>query len=144
MLIQCLNCQKYFEPVRNRKLCSPECRVEHNRKKRRSKVQKNKTHLKSKLVSNDVLSLEMQEYNRKLISQNKACCHHCGYRDYTCSLEFHHLDPSQKSFEFGKLTKKQLSTLTCEEIECELNKCIVLCCNCHRALHYGLLRLAYS
>lgn len=58
-------------------------------------------------------------------------CKHCGITDPRC-LEFHHLDPSQKEFH---VTTKLYKSI--EEIMEEAKKCIVLCCNCHRILHYG-------
>ncbi len=41
----------------------------------------------------------------------------------------HHLDPSQKDFSISK-NKKSL-----EKIKSELDKCILLCANCHRLRH---------
>lgn len=47
-------------------------------------------------------------------------------------LDFHHRDPSKKDIEISNLIKSGSSKKIKEEIE----KCIVLCSNCHRDLHY--------
>ena len=56
-------------------------------------------------------------------------CSKCGESHIAC-LEFHHLDPSKKEFLISKIktSKNKLTE--------ELKKCIVLCSNCHRKLHY--------
>jgi len=58
------------------------------------------------------------------------CCK-CGTKDYLV-LEFHHKDSSEKEGEIGKLIpSRRLS-----EITDELNKCMVLCKNCHAEEHF--------
>jgi len=56
-------------------------------------------------------------------------CSNCPESHISC-LEFHHIDPSQKE---GLITKLRFSK---EKLQKELEKCIVLCSNCHRKLHY--------
>jgi hypothetical protein len=64
-----------------------------------------------------------------------ACCI-CGYSKYNGSLEFHHIDPSQKEFGIGnaKLT-------AFKKIIPELDKCILLCRNCHSEVHGGIIEV---
>jgi hypothetical protein len=58
-------------------------------------------------------------------------CNKCGYcRNYT-ALEFHHLDPKSKDFNWCSLRQMKW-----EEIIVELKKCILLCANCHRETHW--------
>ena len=60
------------------------------------------------------------------------CCY-CGYDKYYGSLEFHHVDPTNKDF--------SISDGCCynfEKIKSELNKCILVCRNCHGEIHGGL------
>jgi hypothetical protein len=66
-------------------------------------------------------------------------CAHCGYDRYIGSLEFHHLDPQAKEFALS-----HSRSTTFEKIRPELDKCILLCSNCHREEHArlkGLLSL---
>lgn len=60
----------------------------------------------------------------------KKCCN-CKIKDYTI-LEFHHKDSSEKEGIIGKmLVSSRLS-----EIEFEINKCSLLCKNCHAEEHF--------
>ncbi len=58
------------------------------------------------------------------------CCR-CGYDKCFDALEFHHLDSDTKDF---NISEKRTQFLT-EEIKLELDKCILLCSNCHREEH---------
>jgi len=66
----------------------------------------------------------------KLKSELGGCCARCGYDKYLGALEFHHLDPTVKEFALGH--KRGLSE---EALRKEINKCILLCANCHREEH---------
>mgnify|MGYP003431129005 FL=1 len=52
-------------------------------------------------------------------------------------MEFHHLDPEQK--DFGIAAKGY--TRSWEKVKEELDKCIMVCANCHREIHDGLIKL---
>ena len=58
-------------------------------------------------------------------------CEYCGYDKCIDALEFHHLDPSQK--DFGIASKGY--TRSWVSVKNELDKCIMLCANCHREEH---------
>ena len=58
-------------------------------------------------------------------------CIFCGYDKCNDALDFHHLDLKEK--EFG-LSVRGL-TRSWEKIKEELDKCILVCANCHRELH---------
>jgi len=58
-------------------------------------------------------------------------CEICGYNRCPEALEFHHLDLSEK--EFGISDKGY--TRSWERIKAELDKCLLLCANCHREVH---------
>lgn len=63
-------------------------------------------------------------------------CMACGYNRCSQALEFHHKNPDEKSFE---LNIAKLGQLSMETINDEVSKCVLLCANCHREAHYGLL-----
>lgn len=63
-----------------------------------------------------------------------GCCTICGYNKYQGALEFHHLDPTKKDFVIS-LKGHCRSWI---EIKKELDKCILLCSNCHREVHAGV------
>jgi len=60
-------------------------------------------------------------------------CLQCGENHIGC-LEFHHPDPSVKEGNPSSLICQ--SGRTFERVKKELEKCIVLCANCHRKLHW--------
>lgn len=64
--------------------------------------------------------------------KSNLCCAKCGdKRGYL--LDFHHLDPSQKDRTVSRMISNNASD---QNIQNEINKCIVLCANCHREFHY--------
>jgi len=62
-------------------------------------------------------------------------CQECGYNKAKTALEFHHLDPNEK--DFGIAAKGH--TRSWEKIKIELDKCIMVCSNCHREIHEDLI-----
>lgn len=67
-------------------------------------------------------------------------CARCSYAEFVTALEFHHVDPSQKADSLTSLIAKFAYTGTAaqwEAILAEVQKCVVLCSNCHQALHQG-------
>lgn len=59
-------------------------------------------------------------------------CSVCGYDKCSGALDFHHIDPKLKEFSISRWDKKDFS----DELKAELDKCILICSNCHRELHY--------
>lgn len=64
-------------------------------------------------------------------------CALCGYNKCLGALEFHHLDPSKKDF---ALSVKGL-TRSWKKTKAELDKCVLVCANCHREVHAGISQL---
>lgn len=65
------------------------------------------------------------------------CCV-CGYNKYLGALEFHHLNPNEK--DFGISNKGY--TRSFEKVKEELDKCILVCSNCHKEIHAGLIDIS--
>jgi hypothetical protein len=59
-------------------------------------------------------------------------CEKCGETN-PIMLDFHHIDPTNKTSEISDLVKRRKER---KEIEEEIKKCIVLCANHHREFHY--------
>ncbi len=62
-------------------------------------------------------------------------CQCCGYEKCKDSLEFHHIIKDDKNF--GISAKGY--TRSWKAIKEELNKCVMLCANCHREWHAGMI-----
>ena len=59
-------------------------------------------------------------------------CAKCGEsRGYV--LDYHHIDPNQKEKGVARLVS---STYSIDNVYKEIEKCIVLCANCHREFHH--------
>lgn len=67
----------------------------------------------------------------KAVEYKGGLCVKCGYSKCISALEFHHLDPSQKDFALSS----DGHTRSWDSIKIELDKCILVCANCHREIH---------
>ena len=55
-------------------------------------------------------------------------CIVCGYKRCYRSLHFHHKNPHEKDYDISSKTRWN-------DIEIELEKCVLLCANCHGEVH---------
>jgi hypothetical protein len=83
--------------------------------------------------------LAVKSYIRKLkekaIAYKGGKCQSCGYNRYNGSLQFHHVNATTKSFEIsGK-------SISFERLKPELDKCVLVCSNCHGEIHGNVLDL---
>ena len=61
-------------------------------------------------------------------------CEHCGLKSESmCVYDFHHVDPKKKDISISGSYSRAISTLM-KEVE----KCLLLCSNCHRIEHERL------
>lgn len=65
-------------------------------------------------------------------------CEICGYNRCKEALDFHHLIPEEKEF---KISDRNLPTSDWPRIKKELDKCILVCANCHREIHNNYINL---
>lgn len=75
---------------------------------------------------------EHRENKRKLVNEVKylnGCCI-CG-EDHPATLDFHHRNPEEKLFSIADGVGHSVPKL----LE-EINKCDVICSNCHRKMHW--------
>jgi hypothetical protein len=106
---RCQWCHKWFKPrTINTAGCCLACQVALSSKKWR-----------------DVLKLKSVTY------RGGKCCI-CGYNKCLAALEFHHKNPSKKDFTINK--RKGIPWKTLQK---ELDKCDLLCANCHREVHHN-------
>lgn len=75
------------------------------------------------------VKIKMLEY------KNTNCCSKCGYSELNSALEFHHTNPDTKEF---SMSSYRGGTEISDTYKKELDKCVVLCVNCHREEHYDL------
>lgn len=65
-------------------------------------------------------------------------CSRCGYDRCLPAIHFHHRDPTQKDFSLGGR-----HTISWIRIKEELDKCEILCSNCHTEVHEKI-RLSHN
>lgn len=80
---------------------------------------------------------------RRRIIKNRAvaepggACIICRYDKHPVVLDFHHLDPATKSF---GISNKGMS-MSWQSIRTELDKCVLVCANCHREIENGITQI---
>lgn len=68
---------------------------------------------------------------REYVNSFKIKCSQCEESHIAC-LDFHHLE--DKELDIAQMQQRMWSN---DRIKKEINKCVVLCANCHRKLHYN-------
>jgi hypothetical protein len=66
--------------------------------------------------------------------KNTNGCEKCGYNNCNAALEFHHIDPKTKDVNLSNMRIRKDGFIS-DYIKEELDKCQVLCSNCHRDHH---------
>ena len=102
--------------------------------KERKRLSDKKYYLKNKIKLNE----KQREYHGKrqkeflhAYKKGKSCVL-CGYNEHEEILQFHHKDKREKLFE---ITLFKIAKRSSEELKKEIDKCILICPNCHFLLH---------
>lgn len=74
---------------------------------------------------------------QKLVKYKGGECSLCGYSKCVDALDLHHVDPKTKEFGIssGGLTRAW------SKVVAEADKCILVCANCHREIHAGIIKV---
>lgn len=59
-------------------------------------------------------------------------CDLCGYKSHSAALQYHHKDPKTKTRDISKMAGRNYNI---KVILKEIEKCSLLCANCHISLH---------
>lgn len=82
----------------------------------------------------EAVSKRRKKIKKMAIDYKGGKCTKCGYDKCFDALDFHHLDEKEKDFNLGH----KGYTRSWEKVKKELDKCILLCANCHREVHSGI------
>ena len=85
-------------------------------------------------------SRERTDRKARLVELHGGKCLLCGYSKCVAALEFHHRDPKTKVFELSKSNLLRRWDVVLAEVE----KCDLLCANCHRELEEELAQGNFS
>ena len=72
---------------------------------------------------------------QKLVDYKGGACEICGYSKCIEALHFHHKNANEKDF---SISGKSLSF---ERLKEEVDKCVLVCSNCHSEIHAGLIKI---
>lgn len=97
-------------------------------------VQKERQVAKENIQKNRMLVNKVQMHYG---CQNHLCMWKGEYN--TSMLDFHHLEPQKKRFQIS-LGLNRSTPVLAEEV----NKCVVLCRNCHALLHCGIVQVSHD
>lgn len=74
-------------------------------------------------------------FKKKCVDYKGGCCEKCGYDKYVGALQFHHLDPKEKDFALSRVKSHKFD----KKIKEELDKCTLVCANCHFEIHGSMV-----
>lgn len=97
---------------------------------------KNKWQYSCKKCRKKMSSDRWKKNKKRAVEYKGGKCGMCGYDKCLDVLEFHHINPKEKSNNF-----RNLKIISWESQKEELDKCILLCANCHRETHNELNNL---
>ena len=86
-------------------------------------------------IKSDLRVEKIKERFYKYINEfkQKNPCVGCGEKEIIC-LDFHHIDPNEKKYQISYMIRHNFT-----KILKEINKCVIVCANCHRKIHAGTL-----
>ena len=79
------------------------------------------------------ITIKRRALKEMLIQYKGGKCERCGYNKCNRALEFHHLDPTKKDFGVSQNINRNIN-----DLKAEVDKCILLCSNCHAEVHQEL------
>lgn len=125
------NTKKLEQPHITERKC-PKCKIVKSTTefyKRRNK-DGSSTYCKTCTIKQTLV--RQRKFKEKCLSYKGGACERCGYNKCVNALEFHHILSDKKDF---NISNCKLTTFN-EAIKKELDKCKLLCANCHREIHY--------
>ena len=94
-----------------------------------SKDLKNNNHNR-RCCATCVTRIRRYRLKKKSVEYKGGKCIECGYDKNLAALVFHHKNPKEKDFSIAQMNHKSWSF-----IKKELDKCVILCSNCHHEKH---------
>ena len=89
--------------------------------------------------SNNYQNQKLRGLKRKyeIIKSRGGKCEICGYDKCEGALQFHHLNPQEKEFTISQVNLNE-GEFSFENLLKEVDKCQLLCANCHAEQHYKI------
>jgi hypothetical protein len=112
------------------KICERHGEVPHTEYKASDRSE---TRYRCNKCQQDAVTRRRKKVKEMAVEYKGGKCEECGYDRCIAALEFHHTDPSQKDFAIST----DGNTRSFEKIKIELDKCRLVCSNCHREIHHN-------
>lgn len=90
------------------------------------------TESRCKPCLNNIIRQKRIEFKQSCLDYLTPYCVECKYDKCIAALQFHHIDKSIKDFDISRFRLTDF-----EKVKKELDKCIVLCSNCHAENHFN-------
>ena len=87
------------------------------------------------LSAAEALRFKKRKLKNMLIQHKGGKCQICGYAKCNGALQFHHRNPEEKEFTLSQINLND-SNFSFQELIKEIDKCDLLCANCHSEKHY--------
>lgn len=95
------------------------------------KADRGYTHSYCKSCVNEQTKLRQRNLKIKAVEYKGGSCEECSVVGHPAIFDFHHREPKHKDFNISKVRSLKWSS----KITDELDKCELLCSNCHRMKH---------
>lgn len=89
----------------------------------------------SEVSRSAVITQIRHSIKKQLVDYKGGKCEKCGYNKCLGALQFHHINPEEKDFEIT--TKYKEGFYDMQEMYKEVDKCKLLCANCHAEEHFN-------
>ena len=94
--------------------------------------------MQNKKSNSEAVIRHIRKRKRDLIKVFHSKCCICGFDSFPQALQFHNVNPQEKSF---GITDSNSVTKALEKQLEEMRKCVLVCANCHRGIHQGYIQL---
>ena len=102
---------------------------------RKAKNQRDHYHRSKLTHKSNRVTLLRESRKKAIVGLVKGKCQICSYDKCQRNLAFHHVDESQKSH---SVSSREFQ-FSFQRLKPELEKCILVCHNCHGEIHEGLI-----
>jgi hypothetical protein len=151
---QCSNCgyiksiSEFYKHKNYYRSYCKQCSYKHTKdrrndpEKRKNDNEKQKEYFKQPEVKRKKLisyKNRLSRIKKEAVVYKGGECKICGYNKCLSALEFHHINPNEKD---KKLNSRGIDRRkSFNNLKSELDKCILVCCRCHREIHENIIKL---
>ncbi len=87
-----------------------------------------------KICTGNQTKERLRKFKLLCLEYKGGSCEYCSYNHCPVAMDFHHKDPAEKKF---SMSSRNLYSFN-KKVREELDKCLLLCANCHREEHARL------